>query len=84
MQFFCHPVGWYQRDTVIKRGFRWNTRTKYQWKIEGAHGAVVPVEDLKKGPKYKMKKIEKWSGKSYPVVSWDVLCLKIFSLSVHT
>lgn len=30
---------------LIRRGFGWNTRTKYQAKIEGVHGAVVPAED---------------------------------------
>ncbi len=30
---------------LIRRGFRWNTRTKYQAKSEGVRGAVVPVED---------------------------------------
>ena len=36
---------------LIRRGFRWNTRTKYQAKIEGVHGAVVPPEDKKNSVK---------------------------------
>lgn len=33
---------------LIRGGFRWNTRTKYQARTGGVHGAVVPVEDKKR------------------------------------
>lgn len=74
-----------KRTVLIKIGFWRNTRTKYQGKTEGVHGAVVPVEDIKKHKSIKLggKKI-KWY-ESNPVVFWDVLCFKIyFPISVST
>lgn len=73
-----------KRTVLIKIGFRRNTRTKYQGKTEGVHGAVVPVEDIKKDKSIKWGEKIKWY-ESNPVVFWDVLCFKIFfPISVST
>jgi len=52
---------------LIRRGFRWNSRTKYQAKLEVECGAVVPAEGKRKETNQEVM------CKSDPVVSWDML-----------
>lgn len=42
-----------KRHCLIRKGFRLNTRTKYQAKFEGVRGTVVSVEGIQKKTKVK-------------------------------
>lgn len=53
---------------LIGRGFRWNTRTKYQAKIEGVHSAVVPVDDVE--DEKKKCKVKKSRSDCVNLIQW--------------